>query len=394
MEADSLADAFSQFIAASARLEGSYRDLQGEVAQLSRELADRNAALKVSLDENRRMRLALEGVVASMPCGVLVLGARGAIRMMNPEAARLLALGDAMPRTLEEIAAAAGVDLAAWSAIDGEQEFCIAGPEGKRWIEMRTRRVHRAATQEAAQTILILRDTTAHKQAEAEREAARRAMSLAEIAAILAHEIRNPLASLELFAGLIAEDAASAPEQNRTGEWVQHLRAGIRSLSGTVNNVLSLHGTGRSGLAAMPLSPALASAVEFVRPIAEQAQVALTFRSQCPSATVLGNAGALGQIVLNLVTNAVRHTSAGGRIAVSVLPAGESNVRVEVADSGCGIAPEHLPELFRAGFSASGSSSGLGLAVCRQIAAQHGGTIDVASVPGEGTTFCVELPTA
>jgi signal transduction histidine kinase len=78
----------------------------------------------------------------------------------------------------------------------------------------------------------ILRDVTAAKEAEQEREAARSAMALAEVSAILAHEIRNPLASMELFAGLLMDD----PEQ--TSVWVSHLRAGIRLLSATVNNVL------------------------------------------------------------------------------------------------------------------------------------------------------------
>ena len=87
-------------------------------------------------------------------------------------------------------------------------------------------RVMRPGTRAALQSIWILRDITANKQAEQEREAARSAMALAEISTILAHEIRNPLASMELFAGLIAED----PEQ--TTQWVSNLRAGIRLLSG------------------------------------------------------------------------------------------------------------------------------------------------------------------
>jgi signal transduction histidine kinase len=85
-------------------------------------------------------------------------------------------------------------------------------------------------------SIWILRDITASKQAEQEREAARSAMALAEVSSILAHEIRNPLASMELFAGLIAEDP-----RKRCAVGFSSSRAGIRQLSGTVNNVLSIH---------------------------------------------------------------------------------------------------------------------------------------------------------
>ena len=80
-----LADAFSEFISASAQLEASYRELQTKVAHLSTELADRNAALTRSLSENDRMRAALQQIIDSMPCGVLVLNTAETIVMVNPE---------------------------------------------------------------------------------------------------------------------------------------------------------------------------------------------------------------------------------------------------------------------------------------------------------------------
>ena len=82
-----LADAFSEFISASARLEASYATLQQEVTHLSHELADRNSALKASLAENQRVHGALQQIVASMPCGVLVVEGDGSVSMINPEGA-------------------------------------------------------------------------------------------------------------------------------------------------------------------------------------------------------------------------------------------------------------------------------------------------------------------
>ena len=90
-----LADAFSEFISASSLLEASYRDLQQEVAHLGLELAERNAALSRSLAENDRMRAALQQMIDSMPCGVLVLDTAETIVMINPEGRRLLELGSA-----------------------------------------------------------------------------------------------------------------------------------------------------------------------------------------------------------------------------------------------------------------------------------------------------------
>ncbi len=397
-----LADAFSVFVSASARLEGSYERLQGEVAYLSHELADRNSALKASLAENERVHRALQQIVDSMPCGVLVVESDGAVSMINPEGRNLLDLGSTPARDLQSISATSGLDLASFlkrSSGREEQEFCRVSESGKRWLAVHERSLSDGGQTSAAhsrrQTILILRDITPHKQAEQERERARTATALSEVATTLAHEIRNPLTSLELFAGLIATGGED------TAECVSHLHAGIRSLAATVNNVLSFHGVGFSALSLLDLSASIRSSVEFARPIADEAGVALEFASDGSGVHVHGNSGALQQVVLNMVSNAIRHTGKGGRVRVEVrrLDGGSEDGEeadravVRFADTGSGIAPEHLPDIFRAGFSGSGNSSGLGLAVCKQIVKQHDGLIRVATTPGLGTTFFVELPT-
>src|SRR5204862_3792673 len=90
----------------------------------------------------------------------------------------------------------------------------------------------------SADTIWIVRDATEQKRLAREREAARRSLALAEVATVLAHEIRNPLGSMELFTGLLADATAHLPE---TRQWITHLQAGLRGLSATVNNVLQFH---------------------------------------------------------------------------------------------------------------------------------------------------------
>jgi two-component system sensor histidine kinase FlrB len=400
-----LADAFSEFISASSLLEASYRDLQQEVAHLGLELAERNAALSQSLAENDRMRAALQQMIDSMPCGVLVVDTAETIVMINPEGRRLLDLGSARVRSLRELSAASRINfesLMAGPAGNLDNEVCLSSGASKRWLAIGNRRLSCATTgresaghealdtRAALQSIWILRDITANKQAEQEREAARSAMALAEISTILAHEIRNPLASMELFAGLIAED----PEQ--TAQWVSNLRAGIRLLSGTVNNVLSIHCGGSSHLTPMNLTGCVRSGVEFVQPIAEQAGVSLEFvgvEDSLSSLTIQGNENGLRQIILNLVCNAIRHTPAGGRIAVSVERKAGQIALVKITDTGCGIPAHLLGHLFEAGFSADGNTPGLGLAVCKRLMTQHGGEIRVSSRVNQGSTFELEFPT-
>ncbi len=385
VEARLLADAFSEFITASSALESCYRDLQAEVVQLGSELTAQNAALEASLRENEQMHLALAQIVDSMPCGVLVLGTQAEVLRMNAEAARLLSLGseDMRPSTLDAIAACTGLNLWPFCAIEGESEISLSAGSWAnnpvRWIEVQTRQLSRLHA--GAQTILILNDITAHKQAERDREAGRRALALAEVAATLAHEIRNPLGSLELFLSLLEEDPARSPE------WIEHLRAGLRGLSGTVNNVLSFHGIGFAHLQPLVFGSTIAAAVEFARPLAEQAELRLICNGSRLPGRVLANEATFQQIILNLVANAVRHTAAGGSITVTLRQQTPTRLMLEVADTGCGIAPEHLGNIFKPGWSGSGDRSGLGLAVCQSIAAQHGTVLQVSSAPGLGTCF-------
>lgn len=394
-----LADAFSEFISASSLLEASYRDLQREVSQLGFELAERNSALTHSLAENDRMRAALQQIIESMPCGVLVLDTAENLVMINPEGRRLLELGNAHVESLRALSAISQIDFESL-VLESEDrldiELCAPSFAGNRWLAIGNRKLsvasHSAESgngRAALQSIWILRDITASKHAEQEREAARSAMALAEVSTTLAHEIRNPLASMELFAGLIAEDPAN------TAQWVSHLRAGIRLLSGTVNNVLSIHGGTNPHMGPVDLTACVRSGVEFVRPIAEQAGVALCFQGDESGLTIRGNENLLRQIVLNLICNAIRHTPGDGKITVTAKSLSQGVTRralVEVTDTGCGIPSYLIERVFEAGFSANGDTPGLGLAVCKRLMIAHGGEIRVSSRVDFGSTFQLEFP--
>ena len=391
----SLADAFSVFTAAAGRLEFSYQQLQSEVVRLRQELEERNAALTSSLAENEKMRLALGRILEALPCGVVVLEPGGEVSFVNPETYRLLG-GKSDTARLDQgirtiLARIRRSELA-------EQEFCLKVDDQKRWLVARCARrdelseAGESQERQDGQTVLIIRDITAQREMEREREEARRLLALAEMSSVLAHEIRNPLASMELFAGLLAESADSRDEER---QWVEHLQVGIRSLSATVNNVLRVHTMGASAMVPLRLSDALHQGARFMAPLAEQAAIGLSLHDELDNCDIAGNAGELQQVVINLALNALRHTDAGGRLTITARrqsrAAGEVAI-VEFADTGCGIKAEHLTNIFEAGFSSAGQSPGLGLAVCRKIVQQHGGSIAVESAVGKGATFRMEFP--
>jgi signal transduction histidine kinase len=239
-----------------------------------------------------------------------------------------------------------------------------------------------------------------------EHELLRRRQALAELAATLAHEIRNPLGSLELFAGLLAESKLGGAER----DWVEHLRAGLRTLAATVNNVLHFHSQSQAELAPIDLGALLRSIAQFLEPVAQRAKVRLELALAPEDMTVAADRHRLEQVVLNLAFNSFQFMRAGGVLRITCHATCGTNervtkekiinekmncgklIRVEIADTGRGIAPEDLTRIFDAGFSTRAGSPGLGLAVCKTIMEQHGGTIAAWSRPGRGARFTLEFP--
>jgi len=399
-----LADAFTSFVAAADRLEHTHAQLHNEVVHLRTQLEDRNRALASSLAENENMRAALRQILDTLPCGVVVLDPESEkVVLLNPEACRLLGIpGDRsaewtdLPGRIRTMLASGCSQ--AWKQGD-EQDFCFTESKNKRWVTVRCSTMGAASdgsveaeNRHSNKVILTCRDTTTFKAAEQEREASRNVVALAEMSTILAHEIRNPLGSMELLTGLLACDAGLS-EDSKQG--VQHLQAGVRSLSAVVNNVLRFYSLGTSTLNPVRLADALRSAVNFVQPLARQCGIGLALEQTLGNAEIAADANELQQVILNLVCNALRHTPAGGRITVTGSLAERQPTPVavvEVVDTGAGILPADLPHIFEPGFSTSKQSPGLGLTVCQRIVEQHHGIMTARSEPGKGTSFRMEFP--
>ncbi|HEY6181519.1 MAG TPA: ATP-binding protein [Terriglobales bacterium] len=377
-----LAEVFDTFIATASRMEISYGQLQGEVAQLRRELEERNAALESSLAETQTVRTALHRILEALPCGVIVIDQKShVIGLMNPEAKRLSGISNpdfkALPTRIQEVLTSA-------VSSNDEFEFSLQTESGNRWLAVR-----RSAGSKD-QTILILRDITSQKEIERQRESSRNMLALGEMSAVLAHEVRNPLSSMELWTGLLAKQPDNDEE---TKYWIENLQAGVRTLSATVNNVLQFHGRGTGNQVRLKLATVLQNGYAFISPLAEQAGIKLTLNPGPKEIEISGDPNGLQQVILNLAINAFRHTAIGGSVTISVhLKEDLSGVVLEFTDSGKGISEANLPRLFEAGFSGSGQTPGLGLAVCKRIVEQHQGTIAVESQLGKGTKFTLEFP--
>ena len=209
------------------------------------------------------------------------------------------------------------------------------------------------------ETIWILRDISDQKRIAAERESARRAHALAEIATVLAHEIRNPLGSMELFAGLLATATIGMPEAS---QWVVHLRAGLRSLSATVNNVLQFHGQPCRELAPINLNRLLRDTAEFLGPLARERELTVQVNNTVDGARVAADGHRLQQVFLNLALNAFHSMNLGGMLRIDVRPPKlrDDLIQIDFQDCGRGIQPDVLEKIFEPGFTTKAGSPGLG----------------------------------
>jgi PAS domain S-box-containing protein len=219
-----------------------------------------------------------------------------------------------------------------------------------------------------------------------------------EFVAMVSHELRTPLSSIRGILELMAAGAfGEVSEIGRTQLGVADRN--VNRLLNLVNDLLDLEklesGNMDMEIEETPISSILEKSLESVRAFAEKHQVALTVPST--NARVMADGDRIVQVLVNIISNAVKFSTAGGSVEVAVEELPEA-VEIKVRDHGRGIPPEYIDkvfEKFRQVESADAKKkggTGLGLSICKTIVEQHGGEIGVASQPGEGTTFWFRLP--
>jgi PAS domain S-box-containing protein len=218
-----------------------------------------------------------------------------------------------------------------------------------------------------------------------------------EVLAVVAHDLRNPLGAIGMFAHLLEE---TLPSDDAGSEHARAIRALTEQASRLIQDLLDVSRmeAGQFQLEVAPVSARglLSQAVGMLAGAAAEKGIAVERAVEPIPPPVSADPHRVTQVLSNLVGNAIRFTPAGGRIVVRAAPGGDEVV-FSVSDSGVGIAPEHLPFVFDRFWQARKSEragAGLGLAIARGIVEAHGGRIWVESEPGRGSTFWFTLPAA
>jgi len=231
----------------------------------------------------------------------------------------------------------------------------------------------------------------AHHELQQSFEQLKRAEQLSavgQLAAALAHEIRNPLASIEGAADLVQRATPQdAPEQ----EFLSIIKKECRRLSGLLRNLLDLARARPVQLRPAAVRVVLDSAVGLAQPTAEQHRVQLVVDAPDTLPEIEADPEQLQQVLLNLTLNAIQAMPEGGTVRLAGRRVGEQ-VAIDVIDEGTGIPEEDLPKIFSPFYTTKPGGTGLGLAVAQQIVAQHGGTIEARRNATRGMTFTILLP--
>jgi PAS domain S-box-containing protein len=242
------------------------------------------------------------------------------------------------------------------------------------------------------------RSERALEQARDEADRANRAKS--EYLSRMSHELRTPLNAILGFAQLLEMDELRSDQH----ESLSHILSASRHLLALINEVLDIAAieAGRLPLSVEPVAVAdvVGETVMLMRPLADQHRVILATDPRAACAEhILGDRQRLKQVLLNLLSNGVKYNREGGSVRLSCERVGGERLRVMVVDTGLGIAPEWLERLFvpfeRLGNEQRGiEGTGLGLPLSKRLTEAMGGTMDVASTVGQGSTFSIELPLA
>lgn len=381
---DILRAAFQSFDQAARTLQQSYGALTARVEQMDLELAQSNDALRRQLRENEAMRAHLDGILESLSTGVLVLDDAGIITRSNEPAAGLLGRTDAelRGRRAGDVLEAAGL-----SFCDGPQRIgqavvtIIQSP-------LKTNSGCRSGS------LVLIQDVTRLCQLEEQLQRRDRLAAMGEMIGRIAHEIRNPLGSVELFASMLRRDLGERPSSKLYAEQISQA---VHAMDRLLANLLVYTKPARLTRAWCPIEPLILDSLSLGAHAIAKVPVDVRIDLDPEIPAMWCDEGQMKQVVLNLIVNAVQAMPAGGVLTIRLTAdrmraPGAPLVRLTVSDTGAGIDPAHRSRLFDPFFTTKEEGTGLGLAIVHSIVEAHQGRIDVETIAGQGASFSIVLP--
>lgn len=367
-----LEQAFNEFTRTSLQLEEAYRELEERVEILSSALAQAQDERLVQLAEKEKLADRLQGLLETLPAGVIVLDGDGVIQECNPGATALLGdelAGHTWMEIVEDRFAMEG---------DAAGEFMLhSGYE----VEVRS-----CLLQAHSGRIVLINDITETRRMQRVLTRNQRLTEMGQMNARLAHQLRTPLATALLYASQLTGKNGT----ERSNKYAGKILGSLKSLERMVNDMLRFAGGNSGGsdeeIAINELFAEVAAHME-----AHLGDGTILEFGAASGLNINGNREALAGALLNLANNAVENSSAGAHIVMSAARTDDEAV-ITVSDDGPGIADELKQKVFEPFYTTRSNGTGLGLAVVASVARAHGGRVELRDADDGGTAFSIVLP--
>ncbi|MDX9973020.1 MAG: ATP-binding protein [FCB group bacterium] len=370
-----LADAFELFTRTTQTMEESFRRLETRVEELDRELAEKNRELALTSDY-------LRSILNSMSDGVVAVDTDGVLTTFNRAACAILGF-DAEESLGRPFADVFGRD---FSAGPGRRVTELRSKDGKTVPVSEKDSPLSDSAETRIGTVKVFQDLTELESLREQVQRKDRLAAIGQMAATVAHEIRNPLGGLRGFAALLARDIEADDPRARL---VEKILQGAKDLDGVVSQLLEYTRPLRLRLRPVSCQSVVGAAVGYV-----DTEGRVEIRQDIPEdLTLMVDADLMRQVFLNIVLNAVQAVEGAGEVWIAASIDGDI-ARVSVRDTGCGMTDEQLQHVFSPFYTTKEKGTGLGLALAAKIVESHGGSVEAQSTPGKGATFQVRIPRA
>lgn len=422
-EMDLLVYAFKDFTQATETLRKSYRALQQKIAELTSELTETNETLSRKVSELNKVRTYLNNTLDSMMNGLIGLDSEGKITIFNKAAEQITGFNsqEVLGKSYENIFGEKNGNLVSiikkafrrGRSVVGERPFF--SKKRKIFLEVIINPLVNPQTEKNRTEgfVVAFRDISMLKHLQEEIRHKERLALLGEMAASIAHEIRNPVSGIEGFALLLKKNLK---EDDRRKQWINSIVKGARSLNNLVTNLLNFSRPLKVSFQPVALDELVEYSISFLQQKIREENLNLQLIKKFPSQSIrtLADPNLLRQVFLNLATNAVEAMPGGGRLIVRIrkknypgseihqfiremegdytLNTSSGEVLIEFSDTGCGISPEEKEKILQPFYTTKSEGYGLGLAIVQQIIQKHRGKIEIVSKKGKGATFVVKLP--
>lgn len=382
---DLLTRAFRDFDQAATVLQQSYDALTTRLQQMDLELAQTNASLREHLRETEAMRAHVTAILESLDTGVIVADSQDVVMRCNHSTERLLGQSQAQLRgrhacaIVEEIRQHHG-------------EYPVVLPSGITIALSQTDLTDETGT--LIGKLVLIHDVTRIRQLEDRLQRRNRLEAMGQMVGSIAHEIRNPLGSVELFASMLRKDLRDQPQLR---SYAEHISMAVQSMDRLLSNLLVYTRPDCSRLS----WHATELLIREVLTLASHAIPPGSVEVRCEVDPLVPRLWCDGpkmkQVLLNLVLNAVQAMPEGGTLTLAACPASQqpqesTAIHLVVSDTGTGIPPDLQSRVFDPFFTTKDQGTGLGLAIVHALVEAHQGRIDVESSPGRGTSFVITLP--